>query len=99
MRTMRTTREQGGMAEKCEMRTELRKLDALRIGAQATIEKWLAHDSMEMQTIEDAAREMYAMTSDFEAELAEKYGTPRSFAFMMESLFGECKIKKLFKTI
>ena len=87
------------MAEKCEMRAELRKLEAMRIATQATIEKWLAKDSMEMKTIEDSAREMYALTYDLEAEMAERYGIPRSFAFMMDSLFGECKIKELFKVV
>ena len=94
---MENMRQQGGMPENSNMRQDLRKLEALRIATQCTIEKMQAKDSMNMTAIEDAARDIYAMTYDFEAEMAAKYAVPRSFAFMMESLFGEYTIKQLFK--
>lgn len=85
------------MPDNSTMRQDLRKLEALRIAAQCTVEKLQAKDCMEMKTIEDAARDIYAITSDYEAEMAAKYAIPRSFAFMMESLFGEYTIKSLFR--
>lgn len=94
---MSTMTQQGGMPDNSNMRQDLRKLEALRIATQCTIEKWLAKDSKELTNILDAARDMYAMTYDFEAEMAAKYAIPRSFAFMMESLFGEYTIKNLFR--
>ena len=90
-------RQQGGMPEKADMYLELRKLGALKLVAQITIEKWRNNDSINKTEIEAAARSIYSIASDFEAEMAAKYGISRDFAFEMESIFGEVVIEKLFK--